>query len=38
MDLTTYSTGIQHIGIPTNDIETTIAFITNLDLKLHLKL
>lgn len=26
MDLTTYSTGIQHIGIPTNDIETTIAF------------
>ena len=26
MDLTTYATGIQHIGIPTNDIETTIAF------------
>ena len=26
MDLRTYSTGIQHIGIPTNDIEKTIAF------------
>ena len=26
MDLKTYSTGIQHIGIPTNDIEKTIAF------------
>ena len=26
MDLSTYATGIQHIGIPTNDIETTIAF------------
>lgn len=26
MDLKKYSTGIQHIGIPTNDIEKTIAF------------
>ena len=26
MDLKTYSTGIQHVGIPTNDIEKTIAF------------
>lgn len=26
MDLKTYSTGIQHIGIPTNNIEKTIAF------------
>lgn len=26
MDLSTYATGIQHIGIPTNDIETTITF------------
>ena len=26
MDLKTYATGIQHIGIPTNDIEKTIAF------------
>ena len=26
MDLKTYTTGIQHIGIPTNDIEKTIAF------------
>lgn len=26
MDLSTYATGIQHIGIPTNDIETTISF------------
>ena len=33
MDLTTYSTGIQHIGIPTNDIETTIAFYHKLGFK-----
>ncbi len=26
MDSKNYSTGIQHIGIPTNDIEKTIAF------------
>lgn len=26
MDLKTYSTGIQHIGIPTNNLEKTIAF------------
>lgn len=26
MDLKNYSTGIQHIGIPTNDIEKAIAF------------
>ena len=25
----------QHVGIPTNDIETTIAFMKNLDLKWH---
>ena len=26
MDLKTYSTGIQHVGIPTNDIEATKEF------------
>ena len=26
MNLQTYTTGIQHIGIPTNDIEKTIEF------------
>ena len=26
MDLTKYSTGLQHLGIPTNDMEATIAF------------
>ena len=26
MDLKNYATGIQHIGLPTNDIEQTIAF------------
>lgn len=26
MNLKTYTTGIQHVGIPTNDIEKTIAF------------
>ena len=26
MNLKTYATGIQHVGIPTNDIEKTIAF------------
>ena len=26
MDLKNYSTGVQHIGIPTNDIEKTIRF------------
>ena len=26
MNLQTYTTGIQHIGVPTNDIEATIAF------------
>mgnify|MGYP002673854520 FL=1 len=30
MDLKNYSTGIQHIGIPTNDIEKTIAFYKDL--------
>lgn len=33
MDLTTYATGIQHIGIPTNDIEATIAFYHKLGFK-----
>ena len=35
MDLKTYTTGIQHIGIPTNDIEKKLGFIKNLGLKLH---
>ena len=26
MDLKNYSTGVQHIGIPTNDIEKTVEF------------
>ena len=30
MDLKNYSTGIQHIGIPTNDIKKTIAFYNEL--------
>lgn len=30
MNLQTYTTGIQHIGIPTNDIEKTIEFYKNL--------
>lgn len=30
MNLQTYTTGIQHIGIPTNDIEKTIKFYRNL--------
>ena len=28
MDLKNYSTGVQHIGIPTNDIDKTVAFET----------
>lgn len=30
MNLQTYTTGVQHIGIPTNDIEKTIEFYKNL--------
>ena len=26
MDLKNYSTGVQHIGIPTNDIDKTVEF------------
>ena len=26
MDTKTYTTGVQHVGIPTNNIEETIAF------------
>lgn len=26
MDLKNYSTGVQHIGIPTNDIDKTVDF------------
>lgn len=35
MELREQLNGIQHVGIPTNDIETTIAFYENLDLKWH---
>ena len=38
MDLKNYSTGVQHIGIPTNDIDKTVEFIINLVLRLHLRL
>lgn len=30
MALTQYMTGVQHVGIPTNDIDTTIAFYESL--------
>lgn len=30
MDIKNYCTGIQHIGIPTNDIEETIRFYESL--------
>ena len=26
MNTKTYTTGVQHVGVPTNDIEATIAF------------
>ena len=37
MDLKTYTTGIQHIGIPTNDIEKTIAFYKKLGFEVALQ-
>lgn len=37
MDLKNYSTGVQHIGIPTNDIDKTVDFTTNWALKPLLK-
>ena len=37
MDLKTYTTGIQHIGIPTNDIEKTIEFYNNLGFEIALQ-
>lgn len=37
MDLRTYATGIQHIGIPTNDIEKTIAFYQKLGFEIALQ-
>ena len=37
MDLKTYTTGIQHIGIPTNDIEKTIAFYKELGFEVALR-
>ncbi len=37
MDLKTYTTGIQHIGIPTNDIEKTIAFYQKLGFEIALQ-
>ena len=38
MDLKNYSTGVQHIGIPTNDIEKTVEFYHKLDLRRRLRL
>lgn len=37
MNLKTYTTGIQHIGIPTNDIEKTIAFYRELGFEAALR-
>lgn len=37
MDLKTYTTGIQHIGIPTNDIEKTIEFYRELGFEVELR-
>ena len=37
MDLKNYSTGVQHIGIPTNDIEKTIAFYQKLGFEIALQ-
>ena len=37
MNLQTYTTGIQHIGIPTNDIEKTIAFYKELGFEAALR-
>ena len=36
-DLKNYSTGVQHIGIPTNDIEKTIAFYQKLGFEIALQ-
>ena len=37
MNLQTYTTGIQHIGIPTNDIEKTIEFYKKLGFEIALQ-
>ena len=37
MNLQTYTTGIQHIGIPTNDIEKTIEFYKTLGFEIALQ-
>ncbi len=37
MNLKTYTTGIQHIGIPTNDIEKTIGFYRELGFEVALQ-
>ena len=37
MNLQTYKTGIQHIGIPTNDIEKTIEFYKTLGFEIALQ-
>ena len=37
MNQQTYTTGIQHIGIPTNDIEKTIEFYNNLGFEIALQ-
>ena len=37
MNLKTYTTGIQHIGIPTNDIEKTIEFYQKLGFEIALR-
>lgn len=37
MDLKTYTTGIQHIGIPTNDLEKTIDFYQKLGFEVALR-
>lgn len=37
MDLKTYTTGIQHIGIPTNDIQKTMEFYCNLGFEIALQ-
>ncbi len=37
MNLKTYTTGIQHIGLPTNDIEKTIAFYETLGFEIALQ-
>lgn len=36
-DLNMYATGIQHIGIPTNDIEKTVTFYRSLGFKTALR-